>query len=266
MYYRASLDWTTENLTPGHCTTIIGTVLLTIGFLTFQSHATWVIYLYRVTLAATAITYGLSVRQKLKGGRPTIYGLLPLDSFQFGALACVWLFTHRNFVKLIPFMFVSILQAADFASTKLGMHDTVQPMLDKGAYQVEDLIAHINVIMFGPLIVDVLLLRTGSFVSLLAYLFFYRLRLAFSLLTQTTVDNIMNGIDSRVEKMPPRVQEMWKKAKRAVNSYEGIDLESYAPHRDADVTTTNGSHVTSHPNSKKSALDKDHFLLDDTEK
>lgn len=259
---------TGPGLTIGHCTTVVGTCLLILAFFTFQSYTQWAAVVYRVTLFATVVTYALSVKQKLKGAPVTVYAVLPLDSFQFGSLALLWLLTRRNFVKLLPYLGISALQAADFASAKLGMAEKFQPILDKNADRAAKMISYMTLGMFLPLIVDVITVRTGSFVALLSYIFFYRIRLAFSPLARSAVNDLMDLIDKRVAKSSPKVQNYWKKLKWTIENYETHQLDGVPKKRDDDVPlTATGAKITEVRDSKQRApkddgVDKKHFLMD----
>lgn len=186
---------------------------------------------YRLIFIFSTAAYGLSLNQRFQGQRPSFFVLLRMDSFQYGALGFFWLFTTWHFIKIVPFIYFSAMHASDFIAAQLKTDSTLRTNLNR--FQRVDgprllkLINYNNLLVLGRLILDVITFRNGSMLSLLVFLFYYRIRIAYSPATLEVLQEVRAKIDELSEnpKVPAKVKEAWSNLKQLMDSRDHAVLD-----------------------------------------
>lgn len=203
--------------------------------MTFQSHEPVSKFLYRMTFVAVVITYGLSLRKKLNGQIPSFYALLPLESFQYGAIAVLWLVSKGHLLKLIPYCIHSGFQIAFFAANKLSSGTDNAQKLDKfmeaNQKKIQRVIGWSDFLLFFRLLLDVFMLVPGSMVCLILYGVFLRIRIAYIAQVQDTIERVQQYIEDYANKPTtnPKIKKYWIRVKDALQSQEGPQLNFAKP-------------------------------------
>lgn len=173
------------------------------------------------------VTYLIALTKKFNGQIPTIWTILPLENGQYGIISLFWIFYPRRVIKLVPFFVYAVLQVADFLATKVlsgANREKVKDLLNKHYENWEKVAAYANFIILVSLIIDVILLRTGSFISLCVFGFIYRIRVAYNPMTRHAIGTIMSKLDTLSNKLPEKYQRQWKEARYALEHSESTPL------------------------------------------
>jgi hypothetical protein len=247
----------------GHIFTSIASILLIVAYALLQGHELWAVVLYRITFATIVMTYGISLRKKLLGQIPSFYALLPIETFQYWLLAIAWLVTSDYLLKLISYSVYSILQSANFVSTKLipgtPNAEKIDRFISQHSHRMELAVSRVSLLLLLRLILDVLMVRMGSGLSLVAYGVFYRIRFEYAPLTRETLkeaEAILDRVFS-YEKMPPKVTTIWKRVKYTVDNYQMYQLTPKKKEQPPAATTTGTAPRDAH---KRTGSDSDLFL------
>ncbi|ANB15423.1 hypothetical protein AWJ20_3050 [Sugiyamaella lignohabitans] len=252
----------------GHVFTVVGTFIEILAYVTFQGHRQWSQIIYRTTFVVIVATYAISLNQKLKGQIPTFYALLPLESFQYGALASLWLISRGHLLKLIPYFVFSLLQASHFASTKLiagtANAEKIDSEINKSAAKLEKIVSWNNIFLGLRLVLDFICIRSGAFVSLIAFGIFFRLRVEYSPGAAETVRELYVHVDKLLSnpKVPAKVQDVWKKVKWNIEHYEKHELKPAKPASSTSTASDNNNIASKKSKDPQSDL----FLNGDKDK
>jgi hypothetical protein len=177
---------------------------------------------------AVVITYSISLFKKTgaqnsaRGSaarRPSIFRLLSFQTFQYGALAVFWLVSKHHLLKLTPYLVYSSLQLLKFVRDSSEDKTKFQGILNsESTYKLERVVADNNILLFLRLLLDLLMVRPGSGVSLLIYMFYFRLTMELPP-TKDALDNLEDQADKIFtnKAMPAIIQDLWKKAKWSID-------------------------------------------------
>lgn len=215
----------------GHIYTCIGTAIELVLYITLQGWRPWARVYYHSVFLVIVMTYGLSLRRKLQGQIPDIYALMPIDTFQYMALACIWFCTHGHFLKLVPYFVYSLLHSCDFIANRLypgtTMSKDIKASISKHTLRLEKITVYSNLLLLGRLLLDVLLLRRGATIAFLAFCFFMRIRVAYTDITKDTLKEIESAIDTYImnkENIPQKYKEKWRLLKSDIDSFSATQL------------------------------------------
>lgn len=215
----------------GHFTVVVTSVLFTLTFVVFQGGSLLGQIFYRTLFLAATIAYGVSLYQRFGGVHPSFYVLLRMESFQYGALAALWLVSRYHWIKIVPFFAYSALQASDYIATEAQPGSALsQKIIDfrtNHIVEVSRYIAYANLAIYARIILEVITIRPGSTMTTLAYSLFFRIRLAYSPSQHESIEEIKQMIDSKMQhpKVPAKVKEVWDKATKNADSYEHFELD-----------------------------------------
>lgn len=157
-----------------------------------------------------------------------------MDSFQYGSLAFFWLFTRWHLIKIIPFVFFSGMHMAEYVADELKpgtkISDDIHKLVSEHGATLYRYTAWCNITIFVRLFIDCLLLRHGSTVSLFVFALFFRIRVAYSPVTQQVIKDLLGHIDTLANnpKVPAKVQSYWAQIKNALENYEPTSLDPKA--------------------------------------
>lgn len=215
----------------------------TLFFVLFSGGSLYGQLVYRSLFLSAVGVYAISLTKRFEGEVPSVYVLLRMESFQYGALAFFWIFTRWHYLKVIPFFYFSAMHTAEFMSSRLQPGSAIASHLNKflnvDGPKLLKFIAYVNTLLLVRLFLDVLTFRPGSGISLLVYAFFFRIQVAYSVDTSNAMVDIKNRIETFVEgpKAPAKVKELWAQLKDASNSQQPAALDpKTARERAAQIT------------------------------
>ena len=215
----------------GHCSTIICAVLFTLCFIVFQGSSLVGQIFYRTLFFSTTITYALSLYQRFGGVSPSFYVLLRMGSFQYGALGALWLISRWHWIKIVPFVAISVLQASGFVASDLQpgtpLARQIEDLKSKYIGQVSSGLGYVNLLIYARIILEVLTIRPGSTVATFAFSLFYRIRSAYSPDEMKALTELKQIIDTKIQnpKTPAKVKQLWENATKSAESYDRFELD-----------------------------------------
>lgn len=164
-----------------------------------------------------------------------------MESFQYGALGALWLVSRYHWIKIVPFFAYSALQASDYVATELRpgtpLAEKILTLRSNHIAEVSKYIAYANLAIFARIILEVLLLRTGSTMATLAYSLFFRIRLAYSPSQDETMEEIKSVINAKIQnpKVPAKVKDLWTKLSANADGYDKFELDPKKAKAKADL-------------------------------
>lgn len=186
---------------------------------------------YRSIFISTTVVYSLSLLQRFQGEKPSTYVLLRMDSFQYGAIGFFWLFTKWHFIKIVPFAFFSSLHVSSFALQHLqpgsSLYSRVEKFQNVDGPKMMRIVVYSDLLVFLRLFLDLITFQNGTFFSILAFSFYYRIRLAYSPITQNVSEEVFARIDNFIAspKVPAKVKEIWANVKDAAGTHDSPTLD-----------------------------------------
>lgn len=180
---------------------------------------------YRLIWIYSTVAYSLSLYQRFQGEIPSFYVLLEMDSFQYGALGFFWLFTSHHFIKILPFAVFALLQGSEFIATDVmpgsSLAKKIQDFQAKYSNELMVKTTYINLLIILRLVLDLLLIKNGALLSLGVFAFYFRIRIAYSEITQNVLKDLEQKIDVAVSKpkTPKKIKDIWAKVKDMLFSH-----------------------------------------------
>lgn len=169
----------------------------------------------------------MALVKKFNGQIPTIWTILPLENGQYGIISLFWIIYPRRLVKLVPFFVYALLQVADYLASKVlggATQEKVRTLLNKHHEKLTEVAAYANFIILVSLVLDVIRLRSGSFISLCVFGFIYRIRVAYNPTTRHVLGIIMGKVDALNTKLPEKYQRQWKDARDTLENSPSTPL------------------------------------------
>lgn len=97
----------------------------------------------------------------------------------------------------------------------------IKDKISKHTLALEKLTVYSNLLLVARLFLDVLLLRRGSTIAFLAFLFFMRIRVAYTDITQDTLKELEDKVDSFImgrKGLSQKHKERWRRLKNDIDS------------------------------------------------
>ncbi|KAF5095065.1 hypothetical protein D0Z00_003290 [Geotrichum galactomycetum] len=154
-----------------------------------------------------------------------------MDNFQYGILGFLWLVSRYHWIKIVPFVSISLLQASHYVETELKpgtpLARQIEDFRAKHIVLLSEGVAWVNFLIFLRLLIELITFRQGSTVGLLAFSFFLRIRLAYSLEQQKVLLKLREIVDARVNQpsTPAKLKDLWFKATMSADSYDHYELD-----------------------------------------
>lgn len=225
----------------GHCVILVTSAIEILSYLTLQQHRFISRLIYRIVFLTAVATYSLSLSHSLgvKSGKREIpvFAVLHLPTFQYGALAALWVISRHHLLKLTPYFVYSLLQVADHTAHKLHYEtETIDYYLDKYASKLQRFVANCNVLLFVRLLLDVLMIRRGSGVSMIVYIFYFRLTMD-NPETASALKNMESHLDTFFNQsfIPAKVNQVWSRVKWQVDHRETYALTPEQKEREEEI-------------------------------
>lgn len=211
----------------------VGVLLGTLFSLVFAGFARISNFEYRFAYLSAIVSFAIIIRQKysVSGVKPTVSQLFAEDNVHYIGLAVVMLFTRKFFLTLLPFAIFSffhaltyiksyILPAIDYTGPATGYIDRIV----KGWNEpLTAAVASIETVVLFQLIFSALTFRKGSWIQLLGFLAFFRLRFASSPYTRNTVRSLEVRADNLLghPSLPPAIKQYWIQFKSVIARIPG---------------------------------------------
>jgi len=251
----------------GHLTLLFSIARYGLSYITFNYYSTWSKISYRLAFISAAVTYGIVVykafRARARAGRSggsassNAIALLADENVQYLAMALVWLWSSQYPLAMLPFGVYSIFHVATY--TRTNLIPTIQPPQQvaapagaspssKPAYKnnaIADtigkfvkeyydtsmgLVAILEVLLWGRLLLSAILFRKGSWILLIVYTIFLRARFAQSSFVQAQFRQLETRVDSLLssQNTNPALRQCWEGAKGAARAFhDATDVGKY---------------------------------------
>lgn len=191
--------------------------------------------IYKSFFSATCVTYAISLIHALGGESPGFYSLLPLQTFQYGCLSFLWIWTWPHAIKILPFALYSSLHVSEFAKNYLsrtGKHTGTifHGLADNIGPEAANWIAYLDLFMLVQLAFDFILIRKGAVVSLVVFGFFYRIQLMYSAITFNAFMDVYSRVDAQLTKstVPKAIREPWMRLRNRIEESRSKNSALYA--------------------------------------
>lgn len=187
--------------------------------------------LYRTLFLAVSITYGLSLYHRFGGARPSFYVLLRMENFQYGFLGFLWLVSRWHWIKIVPYFGYSLLQASNYYATEVKPDSPISKQIEdlrtKHIAQFSEMLAHANLLVMLRIILEVITLRPGSTVAVLAYSFFLRIRFAYSGEQKKSFTTVKKTVDNLIDnpKTPAKIKDVYTKICTQLGTMDHYELD-----------------------------------------
>ncbi|CAG8983129.1 hypothetical protein HYALB_00004572 [Hymenoscyphus albidus] len=228
----------------GHLTLLFCIVRYGFSYLTFNYYSRMAVFSYRTSFVAAAVTYGIVVYKAFRARSRA-------------AMALVWLFSAHYPLAMLPFGVYSIFHVATYARTNLiptiqpqqqaapapGASPNAKPVLKthpladtigrfvKEYYDASmGLVAILEILLWGRLLLSALLFQRGSWILITIYTAFLRARFAQSSFVQTQFRQLEGRIDSLAggQSTPPAARQAWEVIKSSARTFhDATDVGHY---------------------------------------
>ncbi|KAK9451402.1 uncharacterized protein V1518DRAFT_408460 [Limtongia smithiae] len=212
----------------GHVLVLTGTFFYALSAVRFASASRWAVFWYREAFLSVVATYGIVLFRSYKAAAPTATTLIRDDNVQYLAIALLWLISRPLFVTLPPFAIYSFFHVLTYVRTNVlptigqppnaPLAVKIQAFVDNYNDKFTALVANLELVLLMRLFLTALAFRRGSWISLLVYGSFIRLRFEQSVFTKQAVHNWEVRVDGLIAhpKVPVPVKTGWAKVKTAM--------------------------------------------------
>ncbi|KAK9461070.1 uncharacterized protein V1516DRAFT_674948 [Lipomyces oligophaga] len=209
----------------GHVFVLLGVFFYFLSALRFNTGSSWARFWYRESYFAVIVTYGIVLYRSHRASTPTFRRLIRDDNFQYLLIALLWFISKPLFFTTLPFAIYSAFHVLTYLRTNLlpalgqassaPLPTKIQTFVDNYNDKCTSLVANLELVLFVRLFLRALTFRRGSWITLLIYGSFVRLRLEGSVYSRQALRNWGVRIDSLMAhpKVPPAVKGYWEKAK-----------------------------------------------------
>lgn len=226
----------------GHVFLLIFALRYGLSYLTFNYYSRWAQFSYRTCFVAAALTYGIVVykayRARARSGKAQQpVGLLADENVQYLAMALLWLFSRQIPLAIFPFAVYSIFHVATYTRSNLlptlqpqpegsagppagGLSDTIGRFVKEYYDASMTLVALLEIGLFFRVFGSAILFQKGSWILLVVYTVFFRVRHSQSSFMQNAITQLTARIDAQFanQSMPPAVRSGWEQFKGLVRS------------------------------------------------
>lgn len=211
----------------GHIFIMLSTIASVLLCITRQVLKPWPRFFYRFTFVQIVAVYYVSLLGSLKGSKPGFFAMLPLPTFQYILDALISIVTVPHTVKLFPFLLLSLLHVADTHSahhSQVQWLKTVSDFLNnKVSPEAVRINAYLNMWLFVELLFDCILVRPGAVIAMGFYLFLFRVRMIYSIVSQQAVQEVIEYVNDVMHRpnIPTRARDLWIRIR---NKFAWMDI------------------------------------------
>ncbi|KAK9241343.1 hypothetical protein V1525DRAFT_7313 [Lipomyces kononenkoae] len=209
----------------GHVFVLLGVFFYALSTIRFSPGTRWGRFWYRETFVSVIVTYGIVLYRTYKSSSPTTTALLRDDNVQYMIIALLWLISKPLLATLPAFAIYSFFHVLTYTRTNVlptigtlpnsPLATRIQSFVDNYNDMFTRAVANLELVLLVRLFLDALLWRKGSWISLLVYGSFIRLRFEQSAFTKLAVRNWEVRIDSLIAHpaVPAVVKAGWTQVK-----------------------------------------------------
>jgi len=208
-------------------------VLNTIGTLVFFRFPKLANFTYRVGFLAAFASFAVILYQTYGRSKPTAAVLIRDDNFQYVVATLFWLVTPRHVLALLPLSIFSLFHVLTFTRSYLLPavgHPADSPLIKKIDALVKNynepltvLAANFELALAVQLLVLSFTFRKGSWLQLVFYVLFFRIRYATSAYTRHAVKAWEVRVDQLLghPSLPPKAKQVWADVKTQLAKIPG---------------------------------------------
>ncbi|KAK9372251.1 uncharacterized protein V1513DRAFT_452833 [Lipomyces chichibuensis] len=209
----------------GHVFVLLGVFFYALSTIKFSPGTKWARFWYRETFISVIVTYGIVLYRTYKSSSPTTTALLRDDNVQYMIIALLWLISKPLLATLPAFAIYSFFHVLTYTRTNVlptmgvlpnsPVATKIQSFVDNYNDKFTRAVANLELVLLVRLFLDALFWRKGSWISLLVYGSFMRLRFEQSAFTKLAVRNWEVRIDSLIAHptVPAFVKNGWTQVK-----------------------------------------------------
>ncbi|KAK9379428.1 uncharacterized protein V2V93DRAFT_349299 [Kockiozyma suomiensis] len=209
----------------GHVFVLIGVFFYLLSVIRFAPSTPWARFWYREAYLSVVGTYGIVLYRSYRASTPTVTAVIRDDNVQYLVIALLWLISKPLLVTLPPFAIYSFFHVLTYTRTNLlptlgqpttsGTAAKIQSFVDNYNDKFTALVGNLELVLLVRLFVNAILFRKGSWISLLVYGAFIRLRFEQSAFTRQAVKNWEVRADGLIAhpSVPAGVKNGWEKVK-----------------------------------------------------
>lgn len=195
---------------------------------------------YRLIFIGALDTFGIVIYENLAKYKTVTgslkYGsLLADDNVHYLYDALIWLILPvKQSLAVAPFFFFSVFHVLSFSSSEIlpalkvspALHNKVTAFAKNNHERSRSLAANFELLLLIVLILKALVWRKGSWISLILYSIFIKLKTERSVFTRNTLKSWEVRIDGIVsaQNIPPVVKAQWVSIKRGLKSVGSFSL------------------------------------------
>lgn len=202
---------------------------------------------YTLIFVGAIDTFGIVLYENLAKYKTTTgslsYGaLLQDDNVHYLYDGLIWLFLPRRTLAIAPFFFFAIFHVLSFSATEIlpalsvsnSLYSKVSNFAKIHHERSRRLAANFELLLLIQLIFRALFWKKGSWISLILYSLFIKLKTERSVFTRNALKNWEVRIDGIVsaQNVPPVIKSQWVSVKRGLKS-----IGSYSLIKEADEKT-----------------------------
>ncbi|GMM35130.1 nucleoporin [Saccharomycopsis crataegensis] len=217
----------------GHIVTFFSSVLY---LLTFRSGGLANTLFFRLAYLGVIESFGIILYQSYKGRQPTLQLLFGDDNAQYTFDALLWFFAPVNTLSLAPFVIFSlfhsltyirnqILPALNYSQTTSTL-GKISTLITNNNDSSLVLVANLEFFLLVVLIFKALFFMKRSWIILVGYTLFMKLRYEKSVYTKAVLKAYEVRIDGVFSdsRLPPNAKQYWAKLKAVLSATLGTPL------------------------------------------
>ncbi|KAK7207755.1 hypothetical protein BZA70DRAFT_272139 [Myxozyma melibiosi] len=218
----------------GHVFVLVGVLFYVLSAIRFAPGTSWARFWYRETYFSVIATYGIVLYRSYRASTPTATTIIRDDNVQYLFIALLWLISKPLLITLPPFAIYSFFHVLTYTRTNLlptlgqptttGPAAQIQSFVDNYNDKFTALVGNLELVLLVRLFFNAILFRKGSWISLIIYGAFIRLRFEQSAFTRQAVKNWEVRADSLIAhpSVPAGVKNGWEKAKATLKGGSAV--------------------------------------------
>ncbi|AOW04533.1 hypothetical protein B0I75DRAFT_141083 [Yarrowia lipolytica] len=217
----------------GHLLVLVGCFFYVLATLPFFRVGKFSIFWYREIFLSVIATFGIIIFETYKGKPLNPQALARDDNVTYLLVAFLWLVSKPTYGTFLPFAIFSLFHVLTYvrgfilpalgypgnAGLSLQIDNFVKTYNDKFMFTA----ANLEFMMFLGLIIKAITFQRGSWIKLIIFFVFLRLRYAQSLFTRSVVGSWEVRVDGLLSHpaVPPQVKQTWVTVKHQLRKTLG---------------------------------------------
>lgn len=219
----------------GHVVTLISAISY---LFSFRSSGATPEILYRLAYVGVLGSYGLIIYGTVKTRTVKLAALLADNNVQYAFDALIWFFAPRTVLSLAPFILFAIVHVLGFLQEQIlpalnypstsGLSVRISSLIKNNHERLLNYSANFELILLVVLIFKALIFAKRSWIVLVAYSVFVKLRYESSVYTRSALKAYEVRLDGVLSdpRLPVQVKQLWAKVKSVLRNYVGVPVVS----------------------------------------